>query len=200
MIKNFILNKLHNPDDYFKFYLEDISRVLQGRNDGGFEEPIKYYFSSKILEKYSQSHRIYTGNTPKGGLVESLLFPNNSKPDLVAISNSTNSVEIFEFKTIVLKPFLYSFMFSSDGSEKKFNSQDGDYWKQKNRKEQSIQNSISCNCYLLFFYIESNKKPSKIWVERFNSKVTSKDLTIIEDNLLYIWKDFQIRFLLLAVN
>ncbi len=118
MIKNFILDKLHNIDEYFKSYLEDISRVLQVRDDGGFEDPVKYYFSSKILENYSQTHRIYTGNTPKGGLVENLLFSNNSKPDLVAISNSTNSVEIFELKTIVSKPFLYSFMFSADGAEK----------------------------------------------------------------------------------
>lgn len=83
------LNILGNEkEDYIKRYLIDIKKVLDKKDDRGFEEPIKYYLTSKVIEEFDSNNYIYYfGNTPKEKELK-ILLGNNIKPDiLIATKN-----------------------------------------------------------------------------------------------------------------
>jgi hypothetical protein len=201
MIHNFLIEKIKAPEEYFKNYLNDILIVLENKNDGGFEDSIKYYLSSNLIRKFEKTHRIYTGNTPKEYKPEGILFfQKNIKPDLVAVNIMDHQIDIFEIKTFVKKEFLFSFIFSKDGTEKNYYNKIGDYWKQYERIKVAKENNINCNCYLLVFYKESDREPSPLWKDRFREKVAENKITTIYEDILIENKLGTIKSLLLQVH
>ena len=193
---------IESPYDYFKLYLNDILTVLKEKDDGGFEDPIKYYFSSKLIEKFNSTHRIYTGETPdKKESPEKILFSEKYiKPDLVTIEKNNDRVEIFEFKTFVKKTTMYNFLLTKDGADTKESFEKGDYMKQANRLNLAKKENIDCSCYLLVFYIDSEKSHPKKWENKYKKMISDKKIEEVWELTLFKNKQGSIKSILIKIQ
>ena len=198
---NIFIKHINNLDDYFKKYLDDVINVIKSKEDGGFEEPLKYYLASKLKNELEKSNYcIYTGNNPKDDTLRKII-KKGEKPDLIIADNSSGEIHIIEIKTNINNDFLYSSLLAEGGIEKNYNDKKGDFWKQKERLENSLSKNINCNCYLLCFYKEciAPKKPNK-WVGYYDCLIKSGQLKeCIIDRLFYEHDDIKIKYYLLKV-
>jgi hypothetical protein len=190
---------IESPNEYFELYLNDILTVLKEKDDGGFEDPLKYYFSSKLIEEFNSTHRIYTGDTPdKKESPEKILFSEKYiKPDLVTIEKSNGRVEIFEFKTFVKKTSMYSFTLTKDGTDKSYEK--GDYKKQVNRLNLAKIKNIDCSCYLLVFYIDSEKSHPEKWEKIYKEMISDKKIEEVWELDLFKNKLARIKSILIKI-
>lgn len=175
-------------DDYFKRYLTDVKKVLDEKDDGGFEEPIKYYLAAKVIENFDSNHYIYYfGNTPKEEKIKALLG-NNIKPDILIATKDLKFVFIIELKSIVKNSYIHSFILASNGEKNNYNLRKGDFWNQLRRLRKAPE-SISTACYILCFYLESIDEKKNDWSDIFHDlkrkgyiRIDEKDKKLVEDN------------------
>ena len=198
---------LRNPDEYFQTYAKDILDDLAHKKDGGFEEPVKYYLSAKLRREFGHDYRIYSGNKPKEQPLREIL-QSAHKPDLLLLSKDDTELFILELKSVVKPEFQYSFLFSSDGTQKNYEAGNGDFSHQQRRLAEAarILTGTKTRCFLLLLYIEQaaeKQTQSGGWARPiFDEKLkgAQPELIVLIDAMIDIQHKTQMKFRFMEVN
>lgn len=197
---------LQYPDEYFQTYAKDILDDLAEKEDGGFEEPVKYYLSAKLRREFGANFRIYSGNKPTEQPLREILKCAH-KPDLLLWSNDDAHLFIIELKSVVRPEFQYSFLFSKDGTQKNYHARNGDFSHQQQRLAAArILNGTKTRCFLLLLYLEQQaerKSQSGGWARSVfeeKSKGPQPELTVLIDAVIDIQHQIQMKFRFIEVN
>lgn len=197
---------LQSPEEYFRTYAKDILDDLAHKEDGGFEEPVKYYLSAKLRREFGADFRIYSGNKPTEQPLREIL-QSAHKPDLLLWSKDDAELFIIELKSVVRPEFRYSFLFASDGTQKNYEAGNGDFSHQQQRLAAArTLKGTKTRCFLLLLYLEqqAERKPqSGGWARSVfeeKSKGPQPELTVLIDAVIDIQHQTQMKFRFIEVN
>jgi hypothetical protein len=197
---------LQNPDEYFRTYAKDMLDDLATKEDGGFEESVKYYLSAKLRRELGADFRIYSGNKPKEQPLRDIL-KSAHKPDLLLWSNDDAHLFIIELKSVVRPEFQYSFLFSKDGTQKNYEAGNGDFSHQQQRLVAArVLKGTKTRCFLLLLYLEqqAERNPQSggwarsVFAEK--SKGPQPELTVLIDAVIDIQHQTQMKFRFIEEN
>ncbi|MCB1180029.1 MAG: hypothetical protein KDK36_20795 [Leptospiraceae bacterium] len=178
-----ILN-IKNVDYAYKFIIE-IEKVLDLHNDGNFEEPLKYFFVSKLLKQFpAETHNIYFQTKPNE---LKNYFKKKFIPDILICSKDFKTIISLDLKTILDPSLIYQNFLSKDGKKKNLKSEKGDFWKIRKVIE-NIPESIEFYSYVMYFYLDEieEDKIDPWWTEKFRDMEREEDFFVIKKNLKLI--------------